>query len=733
MQEKENSDKSQQIVSESIRRKAEIISLFMGEDYNMTVGLGPWGGGWNWDFVRNHISMDPKDLVNEPEDVIKGLASHEGSHRRVSRTERVMDLWQEPGFAYGFNAVEDPRANEGGMHFRPGTRDWIKAYIEKDLSPGGGLDYEGIEQKAKDSLGYVPDFMKWGAEMIRYWHGKELSSEITSDKEKQEFVKRIPDESVRDLVKKTLDYFEKYYKTIPTSGDEMEIQRKAMESSENFLENIWPEYQKLVKKSYEDHSMVKMLEDEMDNQNQSGGSNGSGQQTQQTGKSGESGKSSGLPSPSSSKLPGDVSKEIQEKQNQSGKDDSGKEQKSGQAQNGTTSQSEEGEQSEYGKVIKIPWDKLSEKAKQAVKKAFQNLPKDKQDEYREKARQDLENAEDDANSKLRGKMNDPRYIKTHEEQEAEDAKEKDDQNQSDSRKKAIKKMIDEIEDFKKKIPENPYFYYLNLPEVDLINRTLKADLRYTFKPDEDPDVRYTSTGLRPSMKNAMKSDADSRYSNIFEAHGLPTEKRYRFYILIDLSTSMAGDKIEETFKALVPIIENLNYYGVEFAIAGYSSDIKNTVNIYKSFEAKKLTWDLRNRIGEIILDVGGGTPTYEATDISYRKLVKRMSQVNIDHNYFITLTDGDPTDSTYEDVLKYTQEINKSRKIITAGYGIGTGSGFVNKSYPELPREIKAVIARKIGKNIDEVGNDYDSAVEFGSVFAIIIGYMIKRPELFFR
>lgn len=114
-------------------------------------------------------------------------------------------------------------------------------------------------------------------------------------------------------------------------------------------------------------------------------------------------------------------------------------------------------------------------------------------------------------------------------------------------------------------------------------------------------------------------------------------------------------------------------------------------------------------------------------------LKKRMGQKQIDHNYFITLTDGGPTDCSRDDLLKQINNIRKDRNIVTAGYGIGPGTQFVNESYPKLPDEVKNAVARDLGRNPMDVGSDFANAVEFGRAFAIIVGYMVKRPELFFK
>jgi Mg-chelatase subunit ChlD len=690
----------QYVITDSLTREAESISLFIGGDYNMSVGLGPWGSGWHWDFVKNHVNMDPKDLATQPIEEVKGVAAHEGNHRLASRTKSVMDLWQNPGFSFGYNAVEDPRANEAGMHFNPGTRKWIRAYIEKDLQPGGGLNYQEIPEETKKNLGYIPDYMKWGAEMIRYWHEKEFKKTIDTEQSKKAFLDQILDASVREAAGKTLDDFEKYYKTIPETKDEMDIQWEAQKASQHFRDTIWPTYQKLVEKSYEDHSMVKMIEDMLKDKD---GKNGEGQQGQ-TGQQGQ-GQGQGKGKSNSAGIPKDIQDEIDQK-------GSG------------------GESSDSG-VRKIPWDSLSDKVKDAVKKAFENLPDPKQEEYREQAKKELENAEDKANEKLRGKMNDPRYTKTHSEEAKEQEKEARDQEETGESRQSSKDMQKKMDTVTQTIPENPYAEFLGLPDVDKAKRKLIAELKHVFEPTEDPDIRYASSGTSPSMRKAMQSEADPRKINIFERRGLPLEKRYRFVFLIDLSGSMTGRKITETFKALIPIIEALNYFGIETEVQGFSGDLPGTVRIYKSADTKKLDRKTRDAMGVLMSESGGGTPMKGAIQKSLTRLYKRMKQVNIERTYFIPLTDGDPTDCSEEELFTYVKSIRKDRSIVTAGFGIGPDSDYVNRSFPELPREVRDAIAQKSGKNYNSVNNRFDTFGYFNAAFAIIIGYMIRRPELF--
>ena len=75
-----------------IKRKQEILSslaYFIGKDFEIPVELNEPGAGWHWDFKENVIRIDPKDLLEKDMDYLRFVISHEGGHRRISRTEFI--------------------------------------------------------------------------------------------------------------------------------------------------------------------------------------------------------------------------------------------------------------------------------------------------------------------------------------------------------------------------------------------------------------------------------------------------------------------------------------------------------------------------------------------------------------------------------------------------------------------------------------------------------------------
>ena len=79
----------QQQEIETKRRILSSLAFFIGKDFQIPVELNEPGKGWHWDFQKNIIRIDPKDLLEKPMDYLRFVISHEGGHRRISRTEFI--------------------------------------------------------------------------------------------------------------------------------------------------------------------------------------------------------------------------------------------------------------------------------------------------------------------------------------------------------------------------------------------------------------------------------------------------------------------------------------------------------------------------------------------------------------------------------------------------------------------------------------------------------------------
>src|SRR3989344_4935293 len=255
----ENEDSRSEFTPEQqaeIDTKLRILSslaLFIGRDFRMPVVLNRPGAGWHWDFANNIVRADPQDLLNKPMEYLRFLLCHEGGHRRISRTSFIpTETWQQPGFSFMMNAIEDPRDNNFVAENYPVFRGQMDLAYEIDF------DLENrSKEMAEAKLGYQPRFMRAGFEYIRQWFREQRGEEATFDES-------LPEE-VREVVTTTLDSARRSWWTYPShaeaDGDEELITRYAEVSYKINLNKIWPEFQRLVERDLEDQRTQELLDD----------------------------------------------------------------------------------------------------------------------------------------------------------------------------------------------------------------------------------------------------------------------------------------------------------------------------------------------------------------------------------------------------------------------------------------------------------------------------------------
>ena len=216
----------------------------IGKDFAMRVEIGK-KPGWQYIFKPiNTIEVDVEDVRRKGLDYCLGLIVHEGAHRRVSRLDFVPEeQWQESGFSFLMNAVEDPRVDNWAGKKYEGAADWLKQVYEEDLP-----EEDRIDAKAKEKLGYAPKHIQYGMEVFRYWHTGKFSEYLPED--------------VREVLKLTIDDAAKAYGALPgNEPTEDEIVKKAKLMFGIVRSKIWPEYKKLVDKSVDDETVRQMIKE----------------------------------------------------------------------------------------------------------------------------------------------------------------------------------------------------------------------------------------------------------------------------------------------------------------------------------------------------------------------------------------------------------------------------------------------------------------------------------------
>lgn len=789
---------------ERTRRECELIPHFaMRRTGEPPAVRWASGQGWYWDFAHNVITMDEKDLVEKPPVYAKAVALHETAHTVLSQPQLLADIWKEPGAGLGYNWIEDDRIENFAPRMRSDGKELIKGHLDIDVAPGGGLDYKGIKAETARKLGHIPKHMMFGAAMREYFYLKELCGKLHTRAEINQFINEIPDESVREAFRRIRVDVERYYQQLPSSGfdPQVEFDAAAERSTQIFKDKIWPEYKKLVAESREDQSLAEFLEEFMDaaggggaivmvpmdalpqdvqeeinekmkqhqQEQQAGAQQGqSGKDQQQSGKGHQSGQS-GQPGGQQSGQGQSQSGGGESQSGSFGQGKKGNDSKDGSAPQGTSTSGEGKGQGEGDSHI--PWDTLSDRAKKAAQKAFDRLPKYEQERYKAEAEQAMGELEDEVNDKLRGHSNDEKSsmgtdfsnqggkgsaqgqggVDEDDSQSGEDNRSEGSYRPQSSLSPEQKQLIeDKMKQLFDTLPANAWDKSRANPIIDKAIDELKFRLKPVFKPNLRPKVIRSEYGDELDVDMLLDRRFDRGIRDIFTKESVPKSKSYRMLLLVDISPSM-DDKKHQVF-GLVQVIAEVNaWLGIETAVLGYPvRSGKSVAGIFQDFEdvsvkQQYLPDEVKSQLTGLLNSGGGSTPTMAATQAASRYLVDRNAVSKKEHNFFITITDGDPTDCSVDQILQLNKEmVRQLRGLQVVGFGLGRGTEQVTRAYPPMPIALKEKLKLVYGatSNATQYGNRslnsasepsycFEDMGQFVSAVPLIFEYMLLYPDQF--
>lgn len=715
----------EQDIIESKRKTLSGLAFFIGKDFNIPVELNEPGAGWHWDFKENVIRIDPKDLLEKDMEYLKFVISHEGGHRRISRTDFIpLEVWQQPGFSFMMNSIEDPRDNnfvaEAYPKFReqlPSGYEWLDQ-MEKEVSG-----------KAKEKLGYQPRFKQAGFEYIRRWF-REIGKQ---DEEKS--IDLAAD--VQEIVDKTMGNVRRSYLTYPTreeadkggvlpsgknvDGEEM-ITAFAQASYKINFNKVWPEYKKLVEKDLEDQKMQEFMKDMEKEKAEGEKQNGGGQD---------------LPQELKDKLTKEEQKELEEaldkaiKENQDPsasseqeKDDKKDGEKEGESSKGESVDTQTGESGEQGEKDAessagkpIDLGSLSDGLKQKIKDYMDSLPDDKKKELVEKAEKAIKEFEKEMNEEIEGKLTqNPEKINSEksdnksvekDEQDKKDAQNKQ-QTDAEKREKIARQFREQAE---RSLIGDKNEYEKHRREILPIINKLEDELRDIF-------VARRSQNWQTGYKSGKRIDIEKRIqekakgisvmeSKAWQKREIPLEKDYAITILVDLSGSMNNRKIIEAFKSSIVIAEVLNRLSVRTEILGFNDRIYE----YKKF-SDPMSNELRENMSGMLKEVSSGRARYNDDGWAIRQASLRLEEEQGQEKFLIVLSDGEPVPSRAHsgqeyDLKNIIESISKNTKQKVIGLGILTNS--VKSFYKQyLPNISAEDLSKKLAQLIKDCIENYD-------------------------
>jgi len=696
---------------EEIKQKQQILSslaYFIGKDFRIPIEINEPGGGWYWDFKNNIIRIDPKDLLEKPMDYLRFIISHEGGHRRISRTDFIpLEEWQQPGFSFMMNAIEDPRDNNFVAESYP------KFGEQMGLAYEQYLDFEAkAKEKAEQKLGYRPRFMQAGFEYIKQWFRETKGQEF-------ELSADLPEE-VKTTVEATLlsaqDSWLRYPSRQEADKSEGLIRKYAELSYQINRDQIWPEFKKLVEADMEDQKMEELLKDMQKEK-------GEGEEKGEKGLEGEQALNGvKMPQELKDKLTPEEQQALEEaikkaieqaqKEQQEAKEKAEKEKQEAKGEKGEKSeepsesagegepQDMEGEQSPGGKPIDL--SSLSDDLKQKIKEYIQSLPEGEQKEIKDKAEKAMKEFEEALNEELQGKLSDNPEEKAKREEEN-----KNNQNQGGEpvRTGTLRKEPLDLERLRiykerltREVNKDENVYEENRREVLPLIEKLELDLREIFV-----DSKITAwksgfrTGKRIDIGKRIQEKAKgvpAMESNAWQKRERPNEKDYSITILNDLSGSMRKI-IKEDFKSKIVFAEVLNKLGVSVEIMGFNDEIYE----YQNF-GEPMSKQIREHMGGMFKEVDDSCckncgNEHNETDLGWATKVaaERLSKQRTKKKILIILTDGKLAESSKHsgrdyDVKEIKKEISETDTIIIdPGSIVGMSAGDITDKISKLLKE----------------------------------------------
>ena len=588
-----------------ILHKQKVLSslgYFIGKDFDMPILLNKSGAGWHWNFKENHIKIDPKDLLEKPLDYLRFVISHEGGHRRISRTDFIPEeVWEQPGFSFMMNAVEDPRDNNFVAEAYPKFREQMNVAYTLDTQ-----FEEEAKSAAKTKLGTVPRFLQAGHEYIKQWFNEANGKPFAIDES-------LP-EDVRMAVEKTLTAAQESWWRYPSKDEadksEKLISQYAEASYRINLEKIWPEFKKLVDEDVKDQQTKKALDDML--------KSGEPQKSEGT-EDGEKGEpqqgNGGLPQEFKDKLTPQEARELGEKI--------------------------EAAQDADGKPGQIDPSSLSPELKKKIEEYVDSLPQEVKDELERRAREAIQGLEEEINKTIRMNIIEDEEGKPEPAQQAVPAKVQSKPSDHSEGKPDVSGVRDTLETL---LAPNSEAYDTVMREVlPLINR-LENDLREIFVARQ---ARAWDSGHKFGKKIDLKrriqekaKDVSAFESRAWQKREAPSEKDYAITLLVDLSGSMRGTKITETFKAVVVLAEVLNALSIKTEILGFNDRIHD----FQGF-GDRLTDESRLEMGTMLEEVDSSRARYNDDGWALKEASARLARENAEEKFLIALSDGIPEES----------------------------------------------------------------------------------------
>lgn len=599
------------------------------------------------------------------------VAGHEGGHAKITknaeqigvRKDMINRLYSQLGFAYGLNVLEDGADNDYLVLANDNLKSVVaKVYDDQFASEDAALQTPETVNFCK-TYGFVPQFVQFGSNLLRYWHQKRYSENLTDDS------------PVKQALLRVQSYADRFIAHIPDpSSDDAFILDQARERFAIFVEHVWDEMNALVKNDLNSQAARELLKQMIDAMQPSSGG----------------GESSGQPPFALDQLPPDLQAEILKKAISSSSDSS-----------------------------------MSQGLEQALKEIIDSLPPDAKQTLEDKAKQSLESLEDALNEPLMPHHSDQptnshqeRRQKALDEQAVKDQERiaQEEQIKAEARAKETAQKIAELLRAQAEVGKTNYDRARErvLPYIQAFVRDIEAILIPNSSPSWQDGF---DSGGRVSMKKAFAWEGSVGHDvKPFQRKEGSTDRDYRFHFLVDLSGSMRGANISATFDTVVFLYEALTRLNLPFKIDGFQDELIPLVSEHIiHFNPSLAKANLGAMVDEVTNSRQGGHNRANYNDDGYILQVAsaELRRSNESARCLVVLSDGRPEPSSAHRGKKYDLKttintIVKEQDVYLLGGGVGEGGNYVADYYPHhFTAPNLAELIPRLKKSLTQFIQDY--------------------------
>ncbi len=218
------------------------------------------------------------------------------------------------------------------------------------------------------------------------------------------------------------------------------------------------------------------------------------------------------------------------------------------------------------------------------------------------------------------------------------------------------------------------------------------------------------TGHQIDLKRLMHFDADpSTYHLIWTRKNIPNRRSLAVLLLVDLSGSMRGEKVESAILGTILLAETLSRMRINFAVFGFQDQLIPLIDFQQGMD------DLgKANLLEMELEVhgnrpfGNNEPTYNDDGPCLAQSAELLLAQSASERYLVVVSDGLPEGrSSNKEDLKHTIEMIQNEQLIhLMALGLGPRTEHVLDYYAPMAianvpiEEFSWEISRLLGKMI---------------------------------